>query len=228
MGAEPVIARGKVYLSTPKGILYKTEQDGTLTEYWRLPSQCSWMSPTSQQDGETLVFSTFAENTPEQPIYAQLDPKSMETSFFTSSKEDIFYAALSDGRYCALLFDKDPLLRVWDPEENSAFSFPLPQELTQLVTNTSFYGENNGLVPLACTNPAAGSLFAFTLSDHEGNPARICLCDCTQFGRVGFPTTATLADIHKFITDAPPEASVRDALSAAGVECIVAQRASNE
>ena len=58
--------------------------------------------------------------------------------------------------------------------------------------------------------------------------ARIFLCDCTKFGRVGFTTTATLADIHKFITDAPPEAPVRDALAAAGVECIVAQRPSNE
>ncbi len=58
--------------------------------------------------------------------------------------------------------------------------------------------------------------------------ARIFLCDHTKYGRVGFTTTASLSDIHKFITDAPPEAPVRDALAAAGVECIVAQRPSNE
>ncbi|MDD6878593.1 MAG: DeoR/GlpR family DNA-binding transcription regulator [Clostridiaceae bacterium] len=51
---------------------------------------------------------------------------------------------------------------------------------------------------------------------------RIFLCDHTKFGRVGFTTTATLSDLHKLITDTPLDAAAAAAVSAAGVEAIVA------
>ncbi|MEA4824868.1 MAG: DeoR/GlpR family DNA-binding transcription regulator [Clostridiaceae bacterium] len=52
--------------------------------------------------------------------------------------------------------------------------------------------------------------------------SRVFLCDHTKFGRVGFTTTATLADIHKLITDTPLDDAVRASVAAAGVEVIVA------
>lgn len=50
--------------------------------------------------------------------------------------------------------------------------------------------------------------------------SRIFLCDHTKFGRVGFTTTATLSDVHKFVTDVPLSEEYLRALKDAGVEPI--------
>jgi len=49
----------------------------------------------------------------------------------------------------------------------------------------------------------------------------VFLCDHTKFDRVGFTTTATLADIQKFITDVPLSEEYLAALKEAGVEPII-------
>ncbi|MBQ3392166.1 MAG: hypothetical protein IJG52_02000 [Lachnospiraceae bacterium] len=167
---ETVSACGALYLFSPAGILSRCGDDGSVTEIWRLPRQCSWLTQVADPDDGSLLFSTYPEDRPDMQIFAQVDPESGEAAYFTYEGEDLYFGAGSDGKLCAIRSDPDPVLTVWDTAAGILTEYELPQAIRPDPSRSLM------LAP----QPAAGHYCCFALCDEKGRPERICLCDLSD------------------------------------------------